>query len=338
MKATIYDVAREAGVSIATVSNAIRGKGKISPKKREEILEIVERLQYQPSMIASALTGKRTYTLGLLVPDISNPFFGEIARAVEERGQQLGYSVIICSTDNKDERVERYISLLEQKSVDGIIIGTGISDAALLERLSSRSVPVAMIARDLPSADVHKVVIDDYLGGELAARHLLELGHRRFGVISEKHNRERVRGFCETVERSGQALAPCGIRIFGDDDQIQDGGRAAAELLELEARPTALFCCNDMSATGALRAAKARGLAVPRDISIVSFDNTILSEVCDPPMTTIAQPMEEMGRLVVDALLQELGEGGAKQRLVLQPVLLVRGSTAACMPEERRNA
>ncbi|MCZ8518542.1 MULTISPECIES: LacI family DNA-binding transcriptional regulator [Paenibacillus] len=335
MKATIYDVAREAGVSIATVSNAIRGKGKISPQKREEILEIARQLQYQPSMIASALTGKKTYTLGLLVPDISNPFFGEIARAVEERGRQLGYSVIICSTDNKDERLERYLSLLQQKSVDGIIIGTGITDASLLEGLSKRMVPTVLVARDLPSADVHKVIIDDYGGGAMAARHLLELGHRRLAVISEKHNRERVRGFCETVRESGQALSDCFIRICGDDNQIEDGRRAADELMGLPERPTALFCCNDLSATGALRSVKTRGLAVPGDISIVSFDNTILSEVCDPPLTAIAQPMEDMGRLVVDALLQELGAGAERQRIVLHPELIVRGSTSVCCEAQR---
>lgn len=115
MKATIYDVAREAGVSIAAVSQVINGKGKISEERRAEIMRVMERLNYQPSVIAAALTGKKTYTLGLLVPDISNPFFAEIARAVEDQGHSLGYSLVICSTDNKDERVERYLSLLQQK-------------------------------------------------------------------------------------------------------------------------------------------------------------------------------------------------------------------------------
>ncbi len=126
MKATIYDIAREAGVSIATVSQVINGKGKISEERRSEIMSIMKKLNYQPSVIASALTGKKkTYTLGLLVPDISNPFFAEIARAIEDESEQLGYSLIICSTDNRDERVERYLRLLLQKSVDGLIIGTG---------------------------------------------------------------------------------------------------------------------------------------------------------------------------------------------------------------------
>lgn len=130
MKATIYDIAREAGVSIATVSQVINGKGKISEERRNEVMRIMERLNYQPSVIASALTGKRTFTLGLLVPDISNPFFAEIARAVEDQSRRLGYSLVICSTDNKDERVERYLSLLRQKawtaslSVPGLIMRT----------------------------------------------------------------------------------------------------------------------------------------------------------------------------------------------------------------------
>ena len=141
MKATIYDIAREAGVSIATVSQVINGKGKISEKRRAEIMEIMERLHYQPSAIAAALTGKQTYTLGLLVPDISNPYFAELARAVEDRSRQLGYSVVICSTDNKDERVERYLNLLQQKRVDGMMIGTGIDNAEILSPLLQQSHP-----------------------------------------------------------------------------------------------------------------------------------------------------------------------------------------------------
>ena len=133
MKATtIYDVAKEAGVSIATVSNAINGKGKVSKKKRDEIFKVMERLQYQPSVIASALMGKKTYTIGLLIPDVSNPFFSEIARSVEDLAHSEGYSVIVCSTDNKDDRVEKYIRLLEQKSVDGIMIGTGVENTDIL--------------------------------------------------------------------------------------------------------------------------------------------------------------------------------------------------------------
>lgn len=332
MKATIYDVAREAGVSIATVSQVINGKGKISEERRNEIIQIMERLQYQPSVIAAALTGKKTYTLGLLVPDISNPFFAEIARAVEDQGHQLGYSVVICSTDNKDERVERYLSLLQQKSVDGMIIGTGVDNKEILTPLLERSTPIALIAREMPLLDLNTVVVDDVVGGALAARHLLELGHTRAAVLAEQakvsSSRERVRGFGQALEEAGCLLPEEAVRYC--DYVVEDGKRKALELLGRPDRPTALFCCNDLLAIGALQAAKELGLRVPADLSVIGFDNTILASVTDPPLTTVAQPIESMGKKAVDLLIQELKkEEGYKQRVVLRPELVVRQSTAA---------
>jgi LacI family transcriptional regulator len=331
MKATIYDVAKEAGVSIATVSKVINNKGKISAETRKAVLEVMERLDYRPSVIASALTGKHTYTLGLLVPDISNPFFAEIARAVEDQGQSLGYSVMICSTDNRDERVERYVSLLLQKSVDGIMIATGIGDKAILEQLLARRIPVALIAREMPLLAAHTVVVDDYVGGCLAAAHLLGLGHRRFAVLSESmkviSSRERTRGFLQTLEEAGIAMPDENLIVC--DYRLEDGKAKTLELLASGKAPTALFACNDLLAIGAMQAAKEKGIRVPGDLSIVGFDNTILAAVTDPPLTTIAQPIEHMGKRVVDLLVQELrGENPVKQRIVLRPELAIRASTA----------
>ncbi|MCJ8014110.1 LacI family transcriptional regulator [Paenibacillus sp. KQZ6P-2] len=331
MKATIYDVAREAGVSIATVSNVVNGKGKLSKQKRDHILKIMEELEYRPSMIAAALTGKKTYTIGLLVPDISNPFFAEIARAVEEQGHHRGYSVIICSTDNQDGRAERYLDLLEQKRVDGIIIGTGIENTEILKRLLAKSIPVAMIAREFSSEPVHTVVVDDFIGGMHAAQHLLELGHTSFGILSESKkvssSRERVRGLKQALKDEGLSVSDENLMIC--DYKMEDGKRKALELFQQVDRPSALFCCNDMLAVGALQAAKELGIQIPQDLSIVSFDNTILASVTDPPLTSIAQPMEYMGKLVVDLLIQELEEEQTvKQRIVLPPELVVRQSTS----------
>ncbi|WP_419890751.1 LacI family DNA-binding transcriptional regulator [Paenibacillus xylanexedens] len=329
MKATIYDIAREAGVSIATVSQVINGKGKISEKRRAEIMEIMERLHYQPSAIAAALTGKQTYTLGLLVPDISNPYFAELARAVEDRSRQLGYSVVICSTDNKDERVERYLNLLQQKRVDGMMIGTGIDNAEILSPLLQQSIPVALIARHMPSLSVHTVTIDDILGGALAAEHLLELGHTRVAVLSEpskvSSSQERVRGFRETLIKAGYTLEPNQIRESAAD--LSSAKKEALLLLGEKDHPTGLFCCNDIQAIGALQAAKELGLRVPEDVSIIGFDNTILASVTSPPLTTVAQPIEELGHRAVDLLIEELkDERKEPQKIVLKPELVIRES------------
>jgi LacI family transcriptional regulator len=333
MKATIYDVAREAGVSIAAVSQVINGKGKISEERRQEIIRVMEMLHYQPSRIASALTGKKTYTIGLLVPDISNPFFAEIARAVEEQGHQLGYSLIICSTENKDERVERYISLLQQKSVDGIIIGTGIDNKAMLKPFLDNETPITMIAREMPGLDVKTVIVDDYGGGRLAAEHLLALGHSRLAVLTENpklsSSKERIRGFREGVELAGGELPDSRIQACGDE-LVKEGKRYAIRLLQYEDRPTAIFCCNDLLAIGTLQAAKQLGLKVPSDLSVIGFDNTILASVTDPPLTTVAQPTERMGRMAVDRLIGQLDKAyDGELRTVMQPNLVVRSSTAA---------
>ncbi len=332
MKATIYDVAKEAGVSIATVSKVINGKGKISEETRGSVLAIMDRMDYQPSVIASALTGKKTFTLGLLVPDISNPFFAEIARAIEDQSQRYGYSVVMCSTDNKDDKVERYIALLLQKSVDGIIIATGIDKINILEQLLSKRIPVVLLAREMPLVAVNTVVVDDYVGGSLAANHLLELGHKRMAVLGESakvvSSRERIRGFRQTMEDEQIPFREEWLKYC--DYRIEDGKLKALELLQTEDRPTAIFACNDMLAVGALQAAKEAGVKVPDELSIVSFDNTILATVTDPQLTTIAQPMDYMGKAVVDLIVDELkGSKSIKQRMVLRPELLIRESTAS---------
>ncbi|RAP74575.1 LacI family DNA-binding transcriptional regulator [Paenibacillus montanisoli] len=333
MKATIYDVAREAGVSIAAVSQVINGKGKISEERRAKIMDVMERLGYKPSVIAAALTGKKTYTLGLLVPDISNPFFAEIARAVEDRVDHHGYSLVICSTDNQDERVERYLTLLQQKSVDGIIIGTGIEDKELLAPILAKSIPVTMIARGLPGEAIQTVTVDDYEGGRLAAQHLLSLGHTSMAVLAEHpkvtSSQERIRGFREAMAESGQTLPEYFVKS-GGRDLIKDGKRNASELMRYAERPTAIFCCNDLLAIGALQAARELGISVPRELSVIGFDNTILATVTNPALTTIAQPTERMGGLAVDIILQKNGEQpDESSRTVLAPELIVRQSTAA---------
>ncbi|MDD9268904.1 LacI family DNA-binding transcriptional regulator [Paenibacillus sp. GCM10023248] len=333
MKATIYDVAREAGVSIAAVSQVINGKGKISEERRNEIFSVMERLNYRPSVIAAALTGKRTYTLGLLVPDISNPFFAEIAHAVEDQGHKLGYSIVICSTHNEDERIERYLTLLQQKSVDGMIIGTGMDNLELLAPLVDKSVPIVSIAREMPSAYVQTVHVGDFDGGKLAGQHLLALGHTRIAVLAEhlkvSSSRERIRGFRDALAGAGCELPDAWVKP-GGFDLLQGGKRQTLELLRQAECPTALFCCNDLLAIGALQAAKELGVRVPEELSIVGFDDTILASVTDPPLTTVAQPIEAMGKLAVDLLIGQLtNPSEAKPAHVLEPKLVVRKSTAS---------
>ncbi|MCQ6559165.1 LacI family transcriptional regulator [Paenibacillus mendelii] len=331
--ATIYDIARKAGVSIATVSQVINGKGKISDKRRQEIYRIIEELNYRPSVIASALTGKKTFTLGLLIPDISNPFFAELARAVEDCGSRSRYSLVICSTDNKDDKVSGYLQLLQQKSVDGIIIGTGLEDIGILKPLLNKSIPVVMIAREMPGVQLPTVIVDDYAGGKQAAEHLLELHHQRMAIITEQpkvsSSRERLRGYSDAILSRGFELPDEMVKKTGEN-LLKDGKSRALELLTDSNPPSAIFCCNDMIAIGTLQAAKELGIRVPEQLSIIGFDNTILAAVTEPALTTLSQPTEMMGSMAVEILIRlSEGESAALERTVLKPDLVIRSSTAA---------
>ncbi|RKN86976.1 LacI family DNA-binding transcriptional regulator [Paenibacillus ginsengarvi] len=331
MKTTIYDIAKAAGVSIATVSKVINGTGRISTDTRERVHEIMQELDYQPSVVASALTGKSTFTIGLLIPDLANPLYAEIARSVEDRGRELGFNLVMCSTDNNPRREGDYITFLKQKKVDGIIISTGISNEAVLQSLHTQNIPVAFVTRDhIPGMDADSVRVDDYLGGYRAASHLLGLGHRHVAVLTEQlslsSSSDRVRGFIHALEEAGiEEGGPVVVESFSS---IEEGRRQTLELLISEDAPTALFACNDLLAIGAVQAAKELRLTIPWDVSIIGFDNTMLAGIVDPPLTTISQPIAEMGRRVMDLIIQEVrGEKKGKTAIVLTPELVVRQST-----------
>ncbi len=331
MNTTIYDIAQRAEVSIATVSKVMNGNGRISTRTRTKVVRIMHELGYEPSMVASALTGKQTFTLGLLIPDLANPFFAEIARNIEDRAHEMGFSVIICSTDNKPERTQRNIRFFKQKRVDGVIIGTGDVDAATITGLL-KSMPVVLIARDIPTLAVDAVRVDDFLGGRMAAAHLLESGHRCIAVVAEDElfvsSNERVRGYRAALEEAGVSYDPgLVVQVIPNPESAK---AAAAELLEARPDLTAIFTCNDLLATLVIQAARERGLSVPGDLSVIGFDNTLHASIVYPALTTIAQPTEDMSRQVVDLLLGKINDPNVTtQKVIMLPELITRSSVGA---------
>ncbi|MED4599309.1 LacI family DNA-binding transcriptional regulator [Paenibacillus validus] len=329
MGINIFDIAKEAEVSIATVSKVVNNTGRISDKTRKKVLEIIEKHNYTPNSLATALTGKFSYTLGLIIPNLANPFFGEIAKSVEDRARELGFSVMICSTDYDADREASYFTLLQKKRVDGVIILSGFEDQQTITRnLVKPNMPVALIARDIPTISINSVSIDDFVGGYEAAKHLIGLGHRRMGLIVENIRcaKERVRGFNQALEEHDLQLDES-LVLLGEAT-VPNGKKLALQLLSGDEPPTAIFATNDLLAIGTIQAANEHGLKVPQDVSVIGFDNTMLATITDPPLTTIAQPMEQMGRQIVDLLVQELkGDVTHKQRIVLLPELVVRKST-----------
>ncbi|MBT2658583.1 LacI family DNA-binding transcriptional regulator [Bacillus sp. ISL-18] len=328
MKPTIYDVAKEANVSIATVSKVLNNTGRISEKTKNKVLDIMKDLEYQPSSVAAALTGKKTFTIGVLVPDIANPFFAEVARALENNARDLGYSIILCSTDYQLEREHDYLDLLIKKQVDGIIIATEPKDVKKLRNLHDQNVPCVLFSVDHLALDSHVVTTDDIRGGYLAGRYLCQKGHRTFAVITEPQRasgRLRVEGFKKAVAYEG--VNPADVQVIEAKSKIEEAKLAANQIFQLKERPTAVFATTDLIAAIFINEARKAGVSVPDDISIIGFDNTIHAEIADPGLTTIAQPIAKLASYTIEQLLDSIEDPGMPaNRIMLTPTLVERES------------
>ena len=328
MKPTIYDVAKEANVSIATVSKVLNNTGRISEKTKNKVLDIMKDLEYQPSSVATALTGKKTFTIGVLVPDIANPFFAEVARALENNARELGYSIILCSTDYQLEREHDYLDLLIKKQVDGIIIATEPKDVKKLRNLHDQNVPCVLFSVDHLALDSHVVTTDDIRGGYLAGRYLCQKGHRTFAVITEPQRasgRLRVEGFKKAVADEG--VNPADVQVIEAKSKIEEAKLAANQIFQLKERPTAVFATTDLIAAIFINEARKAGVSVPDDISIIGFDNTIHAEISDPGLTTIAQPIAKLASYTMEQLLDSIKDPGMPtNRIMLAPTLVERES------------
>lgn len=328
MKPTIYDVAKEADVSIATVSKVINNTGRISEKTKKKVLDVMEKLEYQPSSVATALTGKRTFTIGVLVPDIANPFFAEIARALENNARETGYSIILCSTDYQREREHDYLELLLKKQVDGIIIATEPTDMEKFKNLQNRKIPFLLFSINQHELKSNVVTTDDIKGGYLAGRYLLDKGHRHVAIIMET---ERASGQLR-LEGFKQALNDEGILIDSTlyipaKSMIEEAKLAAHQVLKRKQRPTAVFATTDLIAAVFIKEARKAKVSIPDDLSIIGFDNTVYAEIVDPGLTTIAQPISDLAHQAIQQLLKSIDTPDLPvQRIMLEPTLVERDS------------
>lgn len=331
MKVNIHSVAREAGVSIATVSKVINHTGSISEQTRKRVLEAMNKLNYHRDVAAASLRSKRTNAIGLLVPDISNPFYADIARSIEDRSCELGFNVMMCNTDNDPEKEKNYLSLLTSQRIDGLVVASAFRSTDLLEEMMDQQrVPIVLIASEIPKLSINTVTVDDYKGGYLAASHLLSLGHKKIAIIAEniRSNKPRLSAFKDAMQEA--ELPVPDEYIVKTEALIQKGYESAKQLLSLKERPTAIFACNDLLAAGVIQAAKEIDISIPHDLSVVGFDNTVLSTTTSPMLTTVSQPIKEMGAKVVELLMQEMEAARPyKERLLLSPELMIRQSTAS---------
>lgn len=336
MRPTIREVAREAGVSIATVSHALSGKRPVSGATRRRIKAAAQRLGYRPNQVAAAMITGRTRTLGIIVPDIANPFFGELVRAAESAAAARGYTIVICSSELDPALEARYVEVLQDRRVDALLYlaGTDAGNGSL-RPLARSGLPLVVLDEALPSAPrtASVLTVDNEEGGRLAARHLLDLGHKELGVITGPAGlptaRARLGGYVEVAAEAG--LKPHRRRIrYAAAYTLEAGRSAAADLLAREPDLTGLFCANDLMALGAVGAARELGRDVPRDLSMVGFDDIFVSALVSPPLTTVRQPVVRLGKEAADlaiALIEQ--ETAGPERRTLPVALVVRDSTAA---------
>jgi LacI family transcriptional regulator len=329
---TQNDVAQRAGVSQATVSLVLNkvSNTNIPEKTRLRVFTAIDELGYRPNILASSLRSGITQTLGLILPDIANPFFAEIGRSIENAAFEKNYNLILCNTEDDIERELLYVDVLCNRQVDGIIFVAAGDQSDSLQRVIRKNIPVVMIDRDLPGMEVDAVLTDNQLGGYQATHHLIQLGHRRIGCIAGPSS---VTPSARRGEGYRAALAEHQIPIdealfIRGDFHPHSGWTAARCMLALQAPPTAIFAGNDLMAIGAFRAITEAGLRVPKDISLVGFDNIELASYTNPPLTTVAQPIQEAGRMAVSIMLERIQKPGQNfHRVTLPTRLIIRNST-----------
>ena len=323
---TQIDVALRAGVSQATVSLVVNNSARtaIPDETRKRVIQAIDELGYRPNTLASSLRLGKTQTLGLILPDSANPFFAEVSRSIETAAFKQNYNLILCNTEENTEKELLYVDVLCNRQVDGIIfVAVGDQTDSLL-RVLCKNIPLVMVDRDLSGMEVDAVLMDNQQGGYLATQHLIQLGHRRIGCISgpSSVNPSARRGEGYLAALKDHAITPDENLMIRGDFHPHSGMIAARQLLDLLDPPTALFACNDLMAIGAIRAIAEAGLRVPEEISLVGFDNIELASYTIPPLTTIAQPIQEAGQIAVDFLLSRIREPDLAFRQVTLPTFL----------------
>ena len=333
MNVTIKDIAKAANVSIATVSRVINNKNQgVGQETREKILKIIEDLNYYPNRIARGMVTKQSNMLGLILPDISNPFFPDLVRGVEDTASNFGYNIVLCNADNNKDKEEAYIRVLKENNAAGIFYISVIrkNDNNIKHLLEGR-IPFVLMDRRVNVENVPKVYTDNVTGMSEMVEYLIQHGHRKIAYISgPKYNsssEQRLKGYTMALSHAGISLEPALIRE--GDYMIDSGYQLMTELLDQGRDFTAIACANDMMAVGALEVLKARGIKVPEEISITGYDDIFMSTVTSPKLTTVAQPKYEMGCIAAELLIKLVrGQHITEKEVILHSKLAIRESVA----------
>lgn len=332
MDTTIKDIAEQAKVSYATVSRALNDKYGVKASTRSKVLEVAKKMNYRPNAIARGLVRKQTNTIGLIIPDIKNPFFPEVAGGIEECANDFGYNVFLCNTNWSIEREEQYINLLSERRVDGLIVVPISNSVKPLEEIIHEDIPVVYVSRAPRDTDRSYVVIDNVRGGFLATKHLIEAGYETVGFIGASADSstadERLEGYRMAFEKYGIIFSEKYVKQ-GDFKQ-KSGYTLVKEMIGNNDYPRGLFAANDLLALGAIQAVKDAGLRVPEDIAVVGFDDIPIASLQEIQLSTIYQPKYQMGRIAFEILVEIIKKGENRvstRKVMLEPELIVRKSS-----------
>ena len=339
MPVTLNEIAKRVGVSASTVSRVLNNKAdryRISADTERKIFETAKKLKYKPNHVARGLRLQKTNTIGLVVPDVSNPFFASIAKRVQRTAHSMKYSVFVCNTDESIDMEVEQVNLLYRERVDGIIAMPVGSDYGHFSDWVKRDIPLVLLDRCFDAFEVDSVVVNNYQGAYDAIEHLIEHGHQRIaivqGLVGTSTNDARLSGYKEALSDNGVPIDDS--LIVGGDFTQETGYMEAKLLLSMDEPPTAIFLTSDMISLGALQAIDEEKLDIPGDLSLIVFDDPEFAPFLKCPLTAVRQPKERMGEVAVKLLNDKMqGRGSSNpRRIVLQPELVVRDSVAGPTP------
>ncbi len=330
MTVTIYDVAREAGVSMATVSRVVNNNPNVKPQTRKKVYEAIERLGYRPNAVARGLASKKTTTVGVVIPDIANALFAEVARGIEDIANMYHYNIILCNSDKRKDKEIRVINTLLEKQVDGLLFMGGAVTDEHVQAFQTSNVPIVLCATTDEKGVIPSVDIDHEAAAFDAVNRLIADGHRSIAMISgtlqdPANGYARFQGYKRALEQAGIAYREDYVRV--GNYRYESGIDATTYFLGLSDRPTAIFAATDEMAIGAIHCIQDSGLTVPGDVSVISVDNSRISSMVRPLLTTVAQPMYDIGavsmRLLTKLMKKETVENA---KVTLPHELILRRS------------
>ena len=332
MRKTLKDVAMKAGVSIAVASRVLGNYGYVSEENRLKVLKAAREIGYQPDVLARGLKTKKTYSIGVIISDVTTFFFTSVVRGIEDVASQGGYHVTLCNADEDPQKEKGYLEELYKRKVDGIILSATGKNLSLVKKLIRSGMPIVLVDRKIDKLDTTQVVVDNKEGAYEAVKHLIKLGYQRIGVINGIKgiwtSEQRFAGYLDALEESELKIKPELIK-YGDF-RVEGSKKAMVEFLGMKNPPEAVFVTNEAMTTGALLAMKEKKVKIPDDIAIVGFDDPIWAPLIEPPLTAVRQPSYSIGTIACQALLQRIEKTNrgrsVHEEIVLKPKLTIRKS------------